>query len=125
MNPRKSITGEHMSDCVVVFVTVGSAAEGERIAEVLVGERLAACVNIVGPIRSVYWWENAVQREEELLLIAKTRATQFAQIEARVRAVHSYATPEVIALPITLGSRPYVEWLLRETQPPEKQRSDP
>lgn len=99
------------TDCIVVLVTAGSQAEGERIAEVLVGERLVACVNIVGPIRSVYRWENAIQRDDEWLLIAKTRADQFAAVAARVRAVHSYTTPEVIALPITVGSDAYLDWL--------------
>lgn len=108
------------SDCIVVLVTVGSVAEGERIADAIVGERLAACVNIVGPVRSVYWWDQQVQHDEELLLIMKTRAALFAALEARVRALHSYTTPEVIAVPITSASQPYIEWLLRETHPADR-----
>lgn len=104
------------SDCLVVLVTVGSPAEGERIADALVTEALAACVNIVGPIRSVYRWEGQVQRDEELLLIIKTRAGLFAQLDTRVRALHSYQTPEVVALPITAGSQAYLDWLRGATR---------
>jgi len=109
-----------MTDCIVALVTVGSRDDGERIADVLVGEHLAACVNVVGPIRSIYRWENAIQRAEEWLLIVKAQAAQFEALAARVRAVHSYTTPEVIALPITAGSEPYLEWLRGAT----RQRGD-
>ena len=105
-----------MTDCSVILVTVGSRAEGERIAEVLVGEQLAACVNIVGPIRSIYRWENAVQREDEWLLIIKAPTTQFETLAVRVRQLHSYQTPEVIALPITAGSEAYLEWVRTVTR---------
>ncbi|MBI1816499.1 MAG: divalent-cation tolerance protein CutA [Deltaproteobacteria bacterium] len=100
-----------MTDFIVVLVTVASAEEGERIAEALVDEQLAACVNVVGPIRSIYMWEGAVQRDEERLLIIKTRAALFDELEARVCALHSYETPEVIALSISAGSQPYLDWL--------------
>ena len=107
-----------MTDYIVAFVTVGSREEGDRIADALVGERLAACVNIVGPIRSVYRWENRVTRDEELLLVIKTRAALFAELAARVQALHSYQTPEVIALPIAAGSPAYLDWLLDATSAP-------
>ena len=105
-----------MTDCSVILVTVSSREEGERIADVLVGEQLAACVNIVGPIRSIYRWENAVQRDDEWLLIIKAPTAQFETLAARVGALHSYQTPEVIALPITAGSAAYLEWLRRVTR---------
>jgi periplasmic divalent cation tolerance protein len=108
-----------MSDCVVILVTAGSRAEGERIAEALVGEQLAACVNLVGPVRSIYRWESAIQRDDEWLLIIKARATQFDALATRVRAIHSYQTPEVIALPITAGSEAYLEWLRSVTRLPD------
>ena len=98
-------------DFIVVFVTTGSASEGERIARALVGEGLAACVNRVGPIRSTYTWQGAVADAEEYLLVAKSCRRQFAALEARVRALHSYEVPEVIALPLATGSAPYLEWL--------------
>ncbi|HVN87142.1 MAG TPA: divalent-cation tolerance protein CutA [Candidatus Binatia bacterium] len=104
-----------MTDFVVVLVTVGSAAEGERIAETLVREQLAACVNVVGPIRSIYTWKGELQRDDERLLVIKTRAAVFDELDRRVRALHSYETPEVIALPISAGSPPYLDWLATGT----------
>ena len=107
------------TDYLVVLVTVGSQEEAERIATALVSERLAACVNIVGPIRSIYRWEGKVQNDQELLLVIKSGVALFEQLAARVQALHSYQTPEVIALPITAGLQAYLEWLQAET----KQRS--
>lgn len=108
-----------MTDCVVVLVTAGARDEAERVAEALVGEQLAACVNIVGPIRSIYRWEDQIQRDDEWLLLIKARTAQFDALAARVRALHSYQTPEVIALPISAGSLPYLEWLRRATRAPD------
>ncbi|MFQ5665473.1 MAG: divalent-cation tolerance protein CutA [Candidatus Binatia bacterium] len=104
------------TDCIVVLVTVGSEEEGERIAAALVTEHLAACVNLVGPVRSIYWWEGQVQREREHLLVIKTRKRLFAKLAARVTALHSYDTPEVIALPITAGLAAYLDWLRGATR---------
>lgn len=95
----------------VVLITAGSEEEAERIATALVEEQLAACVNIVGPIRSIYRWEGKVQNERELLLIVKTRSAALARLQARVGEMHSYDTPEIIALPITTGSEKYLDWL--------------
>lgn len=100
-----------MNDERVVLVTVPSREEGERIAEIVVGEGLAACVNIVGPIRSIYRWEGAVCRDDESLLIIKTTQARYPALEARVLAVHPYETPEVIALPIVAGAEAYLRWL--------------
>jgi periplasmic divalent cation tolerance protein len=95
----------------VILVTTGSSAEAERIAGHLVEEGLAACVNIVGPIRSIYRWQGELQREAEHLLIIKSSAAIFAPLAARIRELHSYDIPEVIALPIDDGSAPYLQWL--------------
>jgi len=105
-------------DCIVVLVTVASRAEGERIAAAVVAEQLAACVNIVGPIASIYRWDNQVQQDEEFLLVMKSRAALFDELAARATALHSYQTPEVIALPIALGSQAYLDWLLAATRTP-------
>jgi periplasmic divalent cation tolerance protein len=105
-----------MSDYVAVLVTVGTPEEGHRIAEALVTERLAACVNLVGPIRSTYRWQGEIVHDQELLLVIKTRAALFGEVEARVNRLHSYTTPEVIALPIVAGSAAYLDWLRAETQ---------
>ena len=106
------------TDCIVVLVTVGSREEGERIATAVVGEQLAACVNVVGPIESIYRWDGQVQRDQELLLMIKTRAALFDVLAARVSALHSYQTPEVIAVPIRSGSQAYLDWLRGATRAP-------
>lgn len=100
---------------VLVLVTAGGADEAARIGRTLVEERLAGCVNVVGPIRSIYRWEGAVEDAEEHLLLVKARAADVAAVEARVRALHSYALPEVIALPLRAGSAPYLAWLADAT----------
>jgi periplasmic divalent cation tolerance protein len=99
------------------LVTVPNREEGERIAEILVGERLAACVNIVGPLRSIYRWEGAVCRDDEYLLVIKTTQARYADLEARIHATHPYQLPEVIALPIVAGAAAYLRWLGLETTP--------
>jgi len=100
-----------MSDELIVFVTVPSRADGERIAEAVVGEQLAACVNILGPLRSIYRWQGEVCRDDEHLLLIKSTRARYPALEARVKALHSYETPEVIAMPIELGSTEYLRWL--------------
>lgn len=102
---------ETQAELVVILVTAGSADEAEHIASHLVEERLAACVNVVGPVRSIYRWNGKVQRSEERLLIIKTAALSAVRVEQRVHELHSYETPEVIALPIVGGSEAYLEWL--------------
>lgn len=98
-----------------ILVTTGSEEQARSIARVLVGERLAACVNIIGPIRSVYRWRDAVEDEPEYLLLIKTRALLYAKVEKRVRELHTYEVPKVLALAIDRGSPPYVQWLLEST----------
>ena len=100
---------------LVVFVTVPSGEQGEQIASALVGERLAACVNIVGPVRSIYRWEGEVCKDDEYLLVIKTTQRCYQMLEARVRALHSYDVPEVIAVPIAEGSSAYLRWITEQT----------
>lgn len=106
-----------MTDCIVVLVTVGSAEDGVRLARALVEDALAACVNLVGPIRSIYRWEGKICDDAEHLLVIKTRGALFEAAAARIRALHPYETPEIIALPITAGSEPYLAWLRGATDP--------
>ncbi|AEB11764.1 divalent-cation tolerance protein CutA [Marinithermus hydrothermalis] len=101
---------------LVVLVTVPNEETAKTLARTLVEERLAACVNIVPGLTSVYRWEGKVVEDAELLLVIKTTEARFAALEARVRALHPYTVPEVIALPIQAGARPYLEWLAAETQ---------
>lgn len=96
---------------LVVLVTVGSEEEGRSIARALVEERLAACVNLVPGVRSVYWWKGEVCEDAEWLLIAKTRQERWEALRDRVHALHSYEVPEVVALPIERVNEAYGRWL--------------
>lgn len=100
-----------MSEQVVVLMTAGSAEEAEAIASTLVAERLAACVNVVPGVISIYRWQGEVQRDREWLLVAKSRRDVLAQLVQHVQALHSYDLPEVIALPLTGGSQAYLDWI--------------
>lgn len=103
------------ADVVVVLVTAGSADEAARIGRTLVEERLVACANVVGPIRSIYRWQDAVEDAAEHLLVLKARAADVSALETRVQALHSYDVPEVLALPVTAGSAAYLTWLAGAT----------
>jgi periplasmic divalent cation tolerance protein len=102
---------EENAVAIVVLITAGSREEALRLAEMLVGARLAACVQVLPEMESLYHWQGEVRREPEVLLLVKTTAARFAELEQQVRALHSYETPEIIALPISLASAPYLEWL--------------
>ena len=102
---------QQTNDQIVVLMTAPNAEEATRIAEMLVERTLAACVQILPPITSIYIWKGEVQRESEILLVAKSTRAKFDELEDAVRAVHSYETPEIIALPIVAGSQSYLSWL--------------
>jgi periplasmic divalent cation tolerance protein len=101
----------------LIFSTASSEEQAHSIAHTLVTEQLAACVNIVGPIRSIYRWREAVEDDREFLLIIKTRATLYVKVEKRIRDLHSYEVVEVISASIDRGSPPYVKWMLEATAP--------
>ena len=109
-----------MTSAVVVLSTAGSTEEAERIATALVDERLAACVNLVPAVTSIYRWQGAVERATEVLMVMKTRRALSRRLVARLQELHGYDVPEAIVLPIDGGSRPYLEWVLGETAPPKK-----
>jgi len=100
-----------MTRQLLVLVTTSSKDEAATIADALVSERLAACVNIVSAIESVYRWEGKVVREPEALMVIKTTHERYADLERRVKELHSYSTPEVIAMKIEQGSAEYLSWL--------------
>ena len=100
-------------DPIVVFMTAANGEEATRLADMLVGAHLAACVQILPEMESVYRWQGKVERQAEVLLIAKTTQGKFEELEREVRALHSYDTPEIVAVPIVTGSTPYLEWLVR------------
>ena len=100
-----------MTQELVVLVTTSTRDEASTLAGTLVSERLAACVNIVAAVESVYRWEGAITRDNETLMIIKTIDDRYADLERRVKELHSYSAPEVIALRIDRGSEQYLNWL--------------
>ena len=100
------------TDAIVVFMTAANGEEATRLAEMLVGAHLAACVQILPEMESVYRWQGKIERQSEILLLAKTTRAKFAELEREVRALHSYDTPEIVAVPMALVSEPYRAWLL-------------
>ena len=110
------------SQPIVVLMTASSGDEANGIAEMLISKRLAGCVQILPEMQSIYFWKGEVQRDREVPILAKTVASKFSDLEREVRALHSYETPEIVALPIIAGSTPYLEWLAENLQS-EQQRS--
>jgi periplasmic divalent cation tolerance protein len=106
-----------MAQYGVVWVTVGSEAQGQAIAQAIVGEGLAACVNLF-PVQSIYRWAGAVQQDQEWQLVIKTDLDQFQALSDRVQHLHSYDLPEIIALPITQGLPGYLDWIAEQVQSP-------
>ncbi len=106
-----------MIDALVVFCSCPTEEEAGRIANDLVESQLAACVNILPPIESIYRWQGAVEKAREILLIVKTTEQQFAAVRDRIGEIHSYEVPEIIALPVVSGSEPYLAWLRAQVLP--------
>ena len=102
---------------LLVLTNLPDRAAAERIAEALIGQQLAACVNILAPCRSVYRWKGAVQHDEEHPLLIKTTAERYAALEQALRAAHPYELPEIIAVPIERGLPAYLAWVAGETKP--------
>jgi periplasmic divalent cation tolerance protein len=96
---------------IVIFSTAGSTEEAGRIAEKLVSERLVACVNIVPGIRSIYWWKDGIQKDEEVLMVMKTKKSKYQEVERAIKSLHSYEVPEIISLPLENGFEGYLKWI--------------
>ena len=105
------------TDARVVLLTAPDAEVAERIARALVEERLAACVNLVSGVRSIYRWQGALEDDTEILLVAKTAAARCEALAARVEALHPYELPEIVVLPVQGGSERYLGWVLSESSP--------
>ena len=100
-----------MSEYVQIITTTNSRESANQIAEKLVGEKLAACAQVSGPITSVYQWKGKIERDEEFYCVIKTRKDLYPEVEKTIKAVHSYEVPEIIALPILEGSPAYLDWI--------------
>ena len=101
---------------VFVYTTYPSLVEAERIGRAVLERRLAACVNILPGMISHYWWEGAIERGEEVVMIIKTRASLADAVRAAVKEMHSYTTPAILVLPVEGGEPAYLDWLMRETE---------
>jgi len=99
---------------LVVLITTPTLRESRAIGKILVKEKLAACANIIPRVESVFFWQGRVHQEGEALMVVKTRRAAFGRLVKRVKSLHSYSVPEVIALPIVRGSKEYL-WWIRET----------
>lgn len=104
-----------VTDCIEVITTVPSREKAREIAALLVQRRLAACVQVSGPIDSTYWWQGKLETAQEWQCVAKTRRENYTQVEAAIRQVHPYETPEILALAVQQGLDDYLRWLGRET----------
>jgi periplasmic divalent cation tolerance protein len=96
---------------IVVLVTTASKAEAEKISQTLLEEKLIACANIINPVSSVFFWSGKIDKAEECLVVMKSRLDLFGKLEERLRGLHSYEVPEVLALPIVEGSKAYLGWM--------------
>lgn len=106
-----------MSGFVQIVTTVETAADARRIATALLEQRLAACVQIVGPITSHYWWQGKIEQATEYQCLIKSRQALFAEVEQAIVAIHPYQTPEIVALPVVAGGSGYLTWLNAEMRP--------
>jgi periplasmic divalent cation tolerance protein len=104
-----------MVDALQVFTTVDDRDVAERIANALISRRLAACVQIMGPVTSVYRWQGKVETSPEWLCIIKTQQSRYPTVEAAIRELHTYQVPEIVAVPIVAGAAGYLAWLRQET----------
>ena len=115
---RRKVTS--MERAVFVYTTYPSVVEAERAGRALVEQRLCACVNILPGMISHYWWQGAVERGEEVVMIIKTRASLAQQVSLAVKEMHSYSTPAILVLPIESVDPGYLDWLMAETEPAAK-----
>jgi periplasmic divalent cation tolerance protein len=103
------------NDCVVVWTTIGSTADGREMASILVNERLAACVNVLPEMASVYRWQGQVETDHERQLVIKTTVSRVAALRERVHELHDYDVPEFLVMPIVGGSEAYLNWIREST----------
>lgn len=102
----------------IAYMTAKDQKQALAISRALVAERLAACANILGPVRSLYWWDGRINDDAEVAFIAKTRAALLSKLIARVKQLHTYDCPCIVALPIAAGNPAFLRWLDAQTAPP-------
>ncbi|RKY31363.1 MAG: divalent-cation tolerance protein CutA [Candidatus Omnitrophota bacterium] len=100
----------------VILITAPERQEAEKIAQVLVEEKLAACVNIIADIHSIFWWEGKIDNSKETLLIIKTKKSRVKKLIKKVQSIHSYEVPEIITLPVIAGNKKYLNWIDESTR---------
>lgn len=105
-----------MATIIQVSTTIDSQEGAQKIADLLVERRLAACVHISGPIKSIYWWQGKIEQAQEWVCQAKTRQELYSAVEQAIKEVHPYEVPDIVALPIVAGSQSYLDWIVSETQ---------
>jgi periplasmic divalent cation tolerance protein len=105
---------------IQVMTTAGRKSDAEKIARRLLKDRLAACVQIVGPVSSTYWWQGALESAKEWLCLAKTQKTKYKEVERAIRAIHPYSVPEILAVAVAAGDPDYLKWLNQEMKTAKK-----
>lgn len=105
-----------MVDYILVLTTVPDKTTGQEISRVLIEERLAACVTISGASESTYWWKDEITQDEEFILFIKTKSSLYTALEEKIKELHPYDVPEIIALPLLKGHEKYLDWLEKETK---------
>lgn len=114
-----------MADCWIALTTLSNREQAGQLAEALVAERLAACVNVLGPVASIYRWEGRVARDEEVLLLIKTTEAGVAPLKTRVLELHPYDTPEFLAFEVGAGSSGYLDWVVGSVAPAGPDEAEP
>jgi periplasmic divalent cation tolerance protein len=100
-----------MAEYIQVYTTLGKNGDAKTVAKAILEKRLAACVHILGPVRSMYWWKGEMEEDEEWLCVMKTRSDRYLKLEKALKAVHPYEEPEILAVPVIKGSRGYFAWM--------------
>jgi len=112
------------SDPVLVSTTFESPEDAAKAARYLVRQRFAACAQLIGPIESTYWWQNALQTAREWLLLLKTTRRRYPELERELLTLHPYEVPQIVAVPIEMGSETYLRWVWTETELPPSEEED-
>jgi len=107
-----------MTKYIQVLTTTATKSAAQAIATAVVGKRLAACAQVIGPITSTYWWQGKIETAEEWLCVMKSRQDLYQELEKAIRQVHPYEVPEILAVPVVQGSQDYLEWMDRELAKP-------